>query len=68
MVIAKTNADQTRAVVLALNCETDFAARNEGFIALTNKFTDIALEKFPATLEALLALPFEGSLTYDDIA
>ena len=63
VVIAKTNADQTRAVVLALNCETDFAARNEGFIALTNKFTDIALEKFPANLEALLALPFEGSVT-----
>jgi elongation factor Ts len=48
---------------LALNCETDFAARNEGFIAMANKFADIALENFPATLEALLALPFEGSVT-----
>ena len=66
VVIAKANADQTRAVVLALNCETDFAARNEGFIALTNKFTDIALESFPDTLEALLALPFEGSVTIGD--
>jgi len=63
VVIAKTNAEQTRAVVVALNCETDFAARNEGFIALANKFTDIALENFPENLDALLALPFEGSVT-----
>ena len=63
VVIAKTNADQTRAVVLALNCETDFAARNESFIAMANKFTDLALENFPETLDALLALPFEGAVT-----
>lgn len=63
VVIATTNANQTRAVVIALNCETDFAARNEGFIAIANKFAAIALENFPATLEALLALPFEGAVT-----
>jgi len=63
VVIAKTNAEQTRGVVVALNCETDFVARNDNFIALTNKIADIALEKFPATLEELLALPFEGSIT-----
>lgn len=63
VVIAKTNAGQTRGVVVALNCETDFVARNDNFIALTNKIADIALEKFPATLEELLALPFDGSVT-----
>ncbi|MFN0215423.1 MAG: translation elongation factor Ts [Saprospiraceae bacterium] len=63
VVIAKTNANQTRAVVLALNCETDFAALNEGFVALTHKFADIALENFPETLEALLALPYQGKVT-----
>lgn len=63
VVIAKTNANQTLAVVVALNCETDFAARNEGFIALANKFTDIALENSPENLDALLALPFENGIT-----
>ncbi len=63
VVIAKTNAEQTRGVVVALNCETDFVARNDNFIALTNKIADIALEKFPATLDELLALPFDGSVT-----
>lgn len=63
VVIAQTNADQTRGVVVALNCETDFVARNENFIAMTQKIADTALENFPATLEALLALPYEGAVT-----
>jgi elongation factor Ts len=63
VVIAQTNANQTRGVIVALNCETDFVARNENYIALTKKIADIALENFPATLEELLALPFEGAVT-----
>jgi elongation factor Ts len=63
VVIAQTTADQTKGVAVSLNCETDFVARNENFIALTQKIADIALATFPATLEDLLALPFEGSVT-----
>lgn len=63
VVVAKTNVGQTRGIVAALNCETDFVARNENFIALTNKIADIALANFPATLQDLLALPYEGSVT-----
>lgn len=66
VVVAKTNADSTRAIVLALNCETDFVARNDNFIALTNKIGDVALTNFPATLEELLALPFDASGTIGD--
>ncbi len=66
VVIAKTNDAQTRGIIVALNCETDFVARNENFIALTNKIAGIALDKFPATLEELLALPFEGAVTVGD--
>lgn len=63
VVIAQTNANQTRGIVLSLNCETDFVARNENYIALTQKIADIALEHFPDTLEELLALSFEGDVT-----
>jgi elongation factor Ts len=63
VVIAQTNANQTRGVVVSLNCETDFVARNENFIGMTQKIADIALENFPDTLEALLALPYEGNVT-----
>jgi elongation factor Ts len=63
VVVAKTNANQTRGVLVALNCETDFVARNDNFVALTQKIADIALENFPADLETLLQLPFEGSVS-----
>ncbi|MCK6692284.1 MAG: translation elongation factor Ts [Thermoanaerobaculia bacterium] len=63
VVIAQTNAGQTRGIIVALQCETDFVARNEGFIALTQKMADIALANYPATLEDLLKLPFEGGVT-----
>jgi elongation factor Ts len=63
VVVAITNANQTRGVVLALNCETDFVARNDNFIAMTNKIAEIALEAFPETLDAVLALPYEGSVS-----
>lgn len=63
VVIALANAEQTRGVIVALNCETDFVARGDNFIAITAKIADIALNKFPATLEELLDLPFEGSVT-----
>ena len=63
VVIAQTNANQTRGIIVALNCETDFVARNENFIAMTQKIADIALENFTASLSELLALPYEGAVT-----
>ena len=59
VVVARTNADQTKGIVVALNCETDFVARNENFIMMAQKLADIALEKFPPTLDDLLNLPFD---------
>ncbi len=63
VVIALTTPDKTQGIVVALNCETDFVARNENFIAMTQKLANIALAKLPANLEALLALEFEPGLT-----
>ena len=63
VVIAQTNNDQTKGIIVSLQCETDFVARNEGFIAITQKIADIALANFPATLEALLDLPYESGVS-----
>ncbi|KRO69375.1 MAG: elongation factor Ts [Cryomorphaceae bacterium BACL7 MAG-120322-bin74] len=65
-VIAITNADQTLGVVISLNCETDFVAKNEGYVAMATKMAEIALAGFPKNKEALLALAFEGGLTVAD--
>ncbi len=44
------------AAVVALQCETDFVAKNEEFIALTQQILDAAISHKPGTLEQLLAL------------
>ena len=57
-VLAKT--DGKNAVMVSLNCETDFVAKNEGFIAFTTKILDAALANMPATTEDLLAIQLDG--------
>jgi len=57
-VIAVVNADKTEGVVISLNCETDFVAKNESFLKLANDFAALALES--ASLEELLAKPYEA--------
>ena len=56
-VIAKT--EKGHGAVVALQCETDFVAKNADFIALTEQILDVAMSNKPETLEELLALPME---------
>jgi elongation factor Ts len=64
-VIAITNESRNCGVIVEMNCETDFVAKNEGFVALATEIANIALTNKPASLEALRALPF-GSVTIAD--
>lgn len=57
-VIAKVNATQTKGVVISLNCETDFVAKNESFITLANELAELALNF--NTKEAFLDADFKG--------
>ncbi len=67
VVIAKVTADGKRGVVVELNCETDFVAKNADFVALANKFADLAIDSNPATVEELLALEIDGQKVSDII-
>ena len=60
VVIARVNSDNSRGVLIVLNCETDFVAKNQDFIDFTTKISDIALNTNPANVEALLASSFDG--------
>jgi len=53
-VLAKTEGNY--AAVVALQCETDFVAKNEDYIALTEEILDAAMVNKPETLDELLAL------------
>jgi elongation factor Ts len=66
-VIAKTTADSKRGVVIELNCETDFVAKNAEFVQFANEIADLAVANNPANLEALLALSLNGVVLSDII-
>jgi elongation factor Ts len=63
VVIALSSSDQRRGIIISLQCETDFVARNEGYISIARKMAQIALDAFPATLEELLELPYENGVS-----
>ncbi len=57
-VLAKTEGDF--AAVIALQCETDFVAKNEDYIALTQQILDAAIKHKPETREELLSIELPG--------
>jgi elongation factor Ts len=64
-VFVKVSDDKKEAVLIALNCETDFVAKNEEFQNLGKLIAETAFSKKPATKDALLALP-AGNITIND--
>ena len=65
-VLAKT--DGKKSVMVSLNCETDFVAKNEGFINFTTSILNVAFDNMPENLEALLALQMDGRTIADQVA
>jgi elongation factor Ts len=66
MVLAKTSADGKKGILVSVNSETDFVARNAEFASFAETVAATALDKFPANIDALKALPFSGALTIND--
>lgn len=61
VVIATTTADSGRAVMIVLNCETDFVAKNEDFGKTASTILNAAVSQNPESIDALKALPFGDS-------
>ncbi|MFN3917177.1 MAG: translation elongation factor Ts [Flavobacteriales bacterium] len=66
VILAKTAEDAKFGVVVCLNCETDFVAKNESFIGLVETITNIALKNKINTPEELLSLGFDSDMTIKD--
>lgn len=58
---AVTNAENTAGVVIEVNAETDFVAKNEDFQNFVKTCAATVLSNSPADVEALLALKAEGT-------
>ncbi len=55
----KVSDDGKRAVILEVNCETDFVAKNEDFLKFVDRVAQRALETGVETVDDLLATPIE---------
>lgn len=63
LVFAETTPAGDKGVILALNCETDFVAKNSGYQDFVLSLVKIAIDNLPATAEELKALPYDSQLT-----
>jgi elongation factor Ts len=53
-------ADQKLGAIVEVNCETDFVAKNDDFLALSAKLAEMVATQNPANVEALSALTING--------
>jgi elongation factor Ts len=60
VVLAKSNGNKSLGAMIVLNCETDFVAKNDGFVELATKILNTAIENKPANLDELKALKIDG--------
>jgi len=64
-VIAKVNDNNTEGVIISLNCETDFVAKNDAFVALAKEFAAIAVNT--NSKEEFLNTDFGGMTVADKL-
>ncbi|MBA7552292.1 Elongation factor Ts [subsurface metagenome] len=67
VVLARINHDNTFGAMIALNCETDFVAKNEDFIKFAQQILDLAIENNPSDLDALSQVKINSKTIADKI-
>ena len=60
VVLAKVNGSNKTGAMIVLNCETDFVAKNDSFVAFATKILDAAIANNAADLEAVKAIVIDG--------
>ncbi len=66
-VLAKATANNKKGALVVLNCETDFVAKNESFVALAESILDLALASEANTIDDVLGLKLNGVAVKDVI-
>ncbi len=63
LIVVEVSEDSRTGIMLEVNCETDFVARNADFDSFARAVGKITLQKIPATMDALRDLPLAGNRT-----
>ncbi|MFW6257424.1 MAG: translation elongation factor Ts [Prolixibacteraceae bacterium] len=58
--LSKVTDDKKFGGLVVLNCETDFVAKNENFVAFAEKVLNVALNNKAENIEALKAMDMDG--------
>ncbi|HHH47143.1 MAG TPA: elongation factor Ts [Thiotrichales bacterium] len=57
VIVTRVSQDGKHVAIVEINSETDFVAKDDNFLEFANQVADLIIEKHPADLEALKALP-----------
>ena len=60
LVVIRLSGDNKTAAVVEVNCETDFAAKDENFSGFVDKLADHILATRPADMDTLMASEMDG--------
>src|SRR3569833_2107914 len=59
-IVAVASADGARAVIVEVNCETDFVAKGDDFVNFSNQVAKAALAAKPASVNEVMGLAVGG--------
>ena len=68
IVTSKISSDKKNGVILELNTQTDFVAKNELFLELSKNLLDIVLTNKPKNVDEILKIKFNGTLVSEVIS
>ena len=66
VVLSATSEDCKTGVMLSLNCETDFVAKNQSFISFANAILRIAMDHKANSVEDLKKLQYDNSMSISE--
>ena len=66
VVISAVNSSKNIGIIVSLNCETDFVAKNEDFVNLANSILELAIKNETTTIEDLNSLEFTNGKSIED--
>jgi len=67
VVLAKVSVDRKLGAMVVLNCETDFVAKNENFVAFADSILNAAMANNADSLETLKSISLEGRTIGDQV-
>lgn len=67
VVATHVSADGKTGTLISLTCETDFVAKNDEFVSFANSILEATVQGNADSVDAVMALPFEGSTVGEKI-